>query len=147
MKAFKQAMSIAFHAAALGSLLATCASPGERCESDSDCGGGSLFCAKPIVDGTPARYGVCAPHPAGPNGFCRATADCDSMLLCSNELPSPTKQRDGRCIPLRQTGEPCANSESCEPPLTCELSETNSGICVQPPPPDAGSPDDTGSDR
>jgi hypothetical protein len=115
-----------------------CSSPGDRCTSDTDCGG-NLVCMKLEVDGGLSSTGICTHAAAGLNGYCRSIADCANGLFCSNELPSPTKQRDGRCIPLGMEGEICADSANCQSPLECELTTDLNGTCRPPPPnPDAG---------
>jgi hypothetical protein len=118
-------------------LFAACSSPGKSCRVDGDCGG-DLICAKPEVDGGPADTGVCTHRAAGVGGFCRAADDCAGGLICSNELPSPTKRLDGTCIPLRETGETCANADQCNPPLDCLLTGPDDGTCGAAPVPDAG---------
>jgi hypothetical protein len=124
---------------------ATCTSPGDSCRSDSDCGG-DLVCAKPEVDGGPAETGACTHEPAKPDQFCRGADDCADGLLCSNELPSPTKRLDGTCIPLRDDGQTCAGASQCRAPLDCLLTAEQDGICGAPPTTDADTAPDAATD-
>jgi hypothetical protein len=125
-----------------GLLLATCSSPGDSCQSDSDCGG-DLICAKPDVDGGPAESGACTHKAAGPGELCRVADDCAGGLFCSNELPSAVKRLDGNCIPPRDEGQSCANNDQCNPPLECLLTAEGDGTCDAPPVSDAGADAET----
>ena len=130
--------AIALVAAALLLAATTCASPGDSCRSDNDCGG-NLVCARPEVDGGPTETGACTHKPAGPGAFCRAADDCADGLLCSNELPSLIKRLDGSCVSPREDGQSCASADQCRAPLDCLLTADEGGTCGAPPTADAAS--------
>ena len=129
-------MQLVILAAAAVLFVVGCSSLGDLCNSDSDCNG-DLVCFILEADGGAPSSGICT-HPfSGPGGYCRLGADCAPALICSNELPSEVKRKDGRCIPLRDLAETCAADDQCRPPLVC-VAEDENGTCHTAPMSDAG---------
>ena len=117
--------------AALALALAGCSRMGETCDGDGDCG--DLVCHR--AEG--AEEGVCGYARLGRGEVCATNAECAAELFCSNDLPSETAQRFGRCVDLQTEGEPCFRDENCAAGLLC-LADGETGACQAESPVDAG---------
>jgi hypothetical protein len=121
----------ALTAAAIAFGAAACSDLGERCQRDADCGG-DLVCQLAILDdGSAATEGVCG-YPLRARGdMCSVSEECAKDLFCSNELPSDSVQRFGRCVDVQAEGAPCSRDENCAAGLSCAVPDgAETGTCM-----------------
>jgi hypothetical protein len=112
-------------------LCAACSDLGESCRQDADCGG-DLVCHLAILDdGSVGTDGVCG-YPLRARGdVCSVSEECDKDLFCSNDLPSDSVQRFGRCVDVQAEGAPCSRDENCAAGLSCAVPDgAETGTCV-----------------
>jgi hypothetical protein len=130
----------------LAILLAGCSRVGEPCDADGDCGI-DLVCHRTELPDGNAGDGVCGYARLARGEVCAVSAECADGLFCSNDLPSETAQRFGRCVELQPEGEPCFRDENCAAGLICQADGATGTCQLEAPPVDAGpDPVDGGSD-